>query len=37
VGTACCSEAKFAERGGACIPAETLKQLEAMMSLNINL
>jgi len=31
LGLACCSEAKFAERGAACIPQETLDQLETMM------
>ncbi|GBF97566.1 peptidylprolyl isomerase [Raphidocelis subcapitata] len=31
VGLACCSEAKFGERGGVCIPEETLEQLEKMM------
>ncbi|KAI8471761.1 MAG: hypothetical protein J3K34DRAFT_458153 [Monoraphidium minutum] len=29
LGLACCSEAKYSERGGACIPPETLQQLEA--------
>jgi hypothetical protein len=33
LGLACCSEAKFGERGGRCIPDETLQQLETMMTM----
>jgi hypothetical protein len=31
LGLACCSEEKFGERGGVCIPEDTLEQLEKMM------
>jgi hypothetical protein len=35
LGLACCSEGKFGERGGKCIPDETLAQLETMMSMKV--